>query len=258
MRHDPSMGLRRLLLPVSYWRQVEFAYVWKQLRDCTGARVLDVGSPKELAFCLARRMNMDVSAIDILDSEISRAARYRPVRRGGTFTKGDVSLSVQDARQLEFDDNSFDALFSVSVVEHIPGEGDSQAIDEFIRVVKPGGLIVITTPFASEARDTFVHEDVYERARRGSEPVFYERHYDQETLRTRLTSRAGATLSDVELWGEGFVRGEHLLRRMGGLRTALSPLEPALAAVCLRRLPSTAARNAMAVFLTLRVTKGAS
>src|ERR1700674_4328553 len=48
LRREPALGLRRLVLPVSYWRAAEFAFVWKYLTCPLGARVLDLGSPKDL------------------------------------------------------------------------------------------------------------------------------------------------------------------------------------------------------------------
>src|SRR3954469_2502181 len=43
---EPTLGLKRLALPVSYWRAAEFAYVWQHLTEPPGGRILDLGSPK--------------------------------------------------------------------------------------------------------------------------------------------------------------------------------------------------------------------
>lgn len=52
LRKEPVLGLKRPILPVSYWRAAEFAYVWRSLgRFSAGARVLDVGSPKVSRRC---------------------------------------------------------------------------------------------------------------------------------------------------------------------------------------------------------------
>src|SRR5207245_4325532 len=51
---EPVLGLKRIILPVSYWRSREYAYVWRQLSSPAGARILDLGSPKSLAHMLAR------------------------------------------------------------------------------------------------------------------------------------------------------------------------------------------------------------
>ena len=249
---DPRIGLARLILPVSYWRYAEFRYVIGALARASGARVLDVGSPKDLALFLARRQQYAVVATDIMPTTIARS--QRAARAAGVAGEGPgrVISEVQDARTLPYEDNSFDAAYSVSVLEHIPESGDTAAIREITRVVRPGGLIVVTTPYSTGYRETMVQHSVYERKGGApGDPVFYERHYDHASLTSRLIDPSGAQLVDLQLWGEGTLRIERALTRMGGLRTALSPLEPLLAAVCLRRTESNS-ENSMAVFFTLR------
>jgi ubiquinone/menaquinone biosynthesis C-methylase UbiE len=54
-----------------------------------------------------------------------------------------------DATHLEFEDNRFDAAYSLSSIEHFGGvEGAGGAIDEMARVVKPGGIIALATEHA--------------------------------------------------------------------------------------------------------------
>ena len=137
----------------------------------------------------------------------------------------------------------------MSVIEHIPGRGDTEAVCELLRVVKPGGKVVITTPYDTAYQETFVDSDVYERKAAG-DPVFWERHYDDVALRERILSPAGARHADLELWGEGWLRGERALSRLGPIRTALSPIEAGLAVVSLRRL-APGEGHPMAAFLTL-------
>ena len=40
LRREPSLGIKRLLLPVSYWRAAEFAFVFKALTGGAGTQVL--------------------------------------------------------------------------------------------------------------------------------------------------------------------------------------------------------------------------
>lgn len=74
---EPVLGVKRLVLPISYWRTAEFAYVWRRLsRFPAGARVLDLGSPKDLAAMLARHRGYEVVATDILPEAIGLSRRY--------------------------------------------------------------------------------------------------------------------------------------------------------------------------------------
>lgn len=76
----------------------------------------------------------------------------------GTFTVSDISeklarkvgerLNVswmqQDACALSIPDSSFDVVISSECIEHVPDP--EKALREMVRVLKPGGVIVVTTP----------------------------------------------------------------------------------------------------------------
>jgi SAM-dependent methyltransferase len=252
LRKEPVLGLKRLALPVSYWRSVEFAYVWRQLGQPAGARILDVGSPKDLAAMLARHRGYEVVATDILPEAVLSSRRYASAQRLEGQAPGRVHSEVQDGRSLTYADGSFDAAYSVSVLEHIPDCGDSAAIRELIRVVRPGGIVVVTVPYDRGYRETFVKDCVYERKPTGSEAIFYERHYDRNTLAKRLLDSETTEVVDLSLWGEGVVRMESLLDRLGPLRLPLSPFEALLSTVTLRRVDADGWGHPMAAFFTLR------
>jgi SAM-dependent methyltransferase len=252
LRKAPLLGLKRLALLVSYWRTAEFTYVWKRLGYPPGARILDPGSPKDLAVLLARYRGYEVTATDILPEAVALSRRYATAQGLEGDGPGKVSCEVQDGRSLTYPDDSFDAAFSVSVLEHIPDHGDSEAMQELLRVVKPGSVVLVTTPYDTQYRETFVNRAVYEREQRDRQPVFYERHYDDAALQARLLSVPRAQLLDLEFWGEGAIRMETLMARLGPARLFLSPLEPFLSALCLRRIHRGDAGHPMAVFFTLQ------
>jgi SAM-dependent methyltransferase len=254
VRKEPLLGLKRLVLPVSYWRTAEFAYAWRQLRQAAGpkTRMLDLGSPKDLAVAFARDTGCEVVAVDILPEAVELSRRYAYAQGLDGSGPGKVRSEVQDGRRLPYGDASFDAAFSVSVLEHIPDRGDTAALRELVRVVKPGGLVVMTVPYDRQYRESFVQHDVYERKRTGADPVFFERHYDDAALVDRLVGAVDAALVSRELWGERSLRVEMLLDRLGRVRQVLHPVEPLLAIVFLDRVDGDGSGHAMAAFLTLR------
>lgn len=77
----------------------------------------------------------------------------------GQYTgEGDVGLQmgawdnskldiVSDISSIPVDNKSFDAIMCTEVFEHIPKPID--AIKEFSRILKPGGQLIITTPFCA-------------------------------------------------------------------------------------------------------------
>lgn len=248
---EPILGLKRLILPVSYWRTAEFSYALHRLALPKGARVLDLGSPKDLAVILARTRGLEMVATDILPEAVSLSERYAAAQGRAGTGPGKVHSERQDGRALSYPNDFFAAAFSISVLEHIPDGGDAAAIRELVRVVKPGGLVVVTTPYALHYRESFVEGSVYERAARPGERLFFERHYDAVTLEERLLRLEGARVVDLELWGEAGPPVEHLLNRLGKARDLLSPVEALLAGLFLRPIRANDRVRPLAAFFTL-------
>lgn len=66
---------------------------------------------------------------------------------------GHGPVEFQDITQLTFENESLDAILSFDVLEHVPDY--AKAIQEFARVLRPGGVLVATFPFTDQA-DTLV------------------------------------------------------------------------------------------------------
>jgi SAM-dependent methyltransferase len=104
---------------------------------------------------------------------------------------GNAEFVEAEAESLPFGDASFDHAYSISVLEHIAGDGDEQALRELARVVRPGGRVALTLPYAASYREDwrdspeFVdHGDVGGR-------FFFQRWYDDARL-DRLVAAAPA------------------------------------------------------------------
>ncbi len=54
---------------------------------------------------------------------------------------------VSDITAIPAPNGSFDAILCSEVLEHIPEP--THALDEFLRLLKPGGMLILTAPFAS-------------------------------------------------------------------------------------------------------------
>jgi ubiquinone/menaquinone biosynthesis C-methylase UbiE len=75
---------------------------------------------------------------ELLVLDISQVLASRTSKKLG------LSACVADAKQLPFVDNSWDLIVTSECVEHT---GDPlQAIREMLRILKPGGNLVLTTP----------------------------------------------------------------------------------------------------------------
>lgn len=78
--------------------------------------------------CRVMAVDMAVSMLDL--------ARYN-VEAAGHIDR--IQLDQVDAKSLPYEDDLFDAVISNSIVHHIPDP--KPAIEEALRVVKPGGLL---------------------------------------------------------------------------------------------------------------------
>jgi ubiquinone/menaquinone biosynthesis C-methylase UbiE len=106
-----------------------------------GMSVLDCGcGPGSITCDIAREITPGkVVGIDANASQIAQATAH--ARSLGTdnaeFRQGDVYA-------LPFADGEFDAVFSNALLEHL--SEPQRAVDEFFRVLKPGGVLGVSTP----------------------------------------------------------------------------------------------------------------
>jgi ubiquinone/menaquinone biosynthesis C-methylase UbiE len=105
------------------------------LFDKAGGTVLDVGCGPGVMVAELVERGCTFRGVDPSADMIS-IARER-------FPENDrVSFITGDAARLEFPDNSFDAVLCMGVMDFVPN--GQQAIGEMIRVLKPGGTLIIT------------------------------------------------------------------------------------------------------------------
>lgn len=103
------------------------------------ARVLEIGAGtgEHLPFV---RHQFDEYVLTDHDAEALQVAR-RKIKRG---EKGKIAFEVQSGGGLTYADQSFDRVLAVHVLEHI--NQPHLAIKEWLRVLKPGGVLSILIP----------------------------------------------------------------------------------------------------------------
>lgn len=164
---------------------MEAPYVIESLRLNKSDKVLDVASPKHVALFIRAFSSDNVTSLDISSDYMESYKKYEK----NLGLKG-ISWEVQDARGLKYKDASFDKVYSISVMEHIPADGDILAMREIGRVLKPGGICAITVPFSGTAKEIYKNTKVYEREYAGT-PVFFSRYYDMQSVSERLVIPSG-------------------------------------------------------------------
>ena len=76
--------------------------------------------------------------IDISEPTLTQA------RAAFTRDSGPLRAAAADVRALPFRDESFDAIYSMGTIEHF--DETEQAVEEMVRVLKPGGRAIIGVP----------------------------------------------------------------------------------------------------------------
>ena len=101
-------------------------------------KVLEVGCGRGFYVKTLKEVwpGLQVTGVDLNPKYLEQAKEF----------KGDlrVELRVADATDLPFADDTFDRIIASEVLEHIPN--DEKAISEIFRVLKPGGIVMITVP----------------------------------------------------------------------------------------------------------------
>jgi SAM-dependent methyltransferase len=215
-------GLKQLFAPIGYWRLWPNAVVLAAQRAQGARTVLDVSSPKALSLVLAR--DSEVRATDLDDPALM--TRWKPTAEA--LGLASYRVQFEDACALDFPDRSFDLVYSISVIEHIPKTGDTRALEEFARVVKPGGLVVVEVPFRRQYEEISLPYD--SKGAPLESPRFYERHYDLKALNERLIV-PGLSLKAQWILGEWLPIDPWIAtpRLPRPIRLAILPFEPLLA-----------------------------
>jgi len=113
------------------------------LNNLPPSSILENGVGTGIALPLYGRHHT-ITGIDLSPNMLARAQ----TRAADQRLENVAGLTVMDALDLKFGDATFDAAVAMFVMSVVPDV--DKALDEMIRVVKPGGRIVITNHFSAE------------------------------------------------------------------------------------------------------------
>ncbi|GMW00142.1 MAG: hypothetical protein AMXMBFR84_12800 [Candidatus Hydrogenedentota bacterium] len=147
---------------------------------------------------MAKRTGAHIHVSDIVPYLARECRMY-----GRSASPGTIQGALFDATKMPLPDAIYAFAYSVSVLEHIPNQGDTLAIKEISRVLRPGGRVVITVPCVPEYREIWSKKDPF-----GSQPkddagrYFFGRWYDWNTIEARIIVPSGLTLVESSLYQE--------------------------------------------------------
>lgn len=195
-----SLGLEYLLHPMESVRYLEFPFV----RACMPPRLsrcLDISSPRLFSLHLAIEMQVPVEMCnpDPADTEETQNI----ISTLGLPTISICRRGVEMLLEPEMQDR-FDAIWSISVVEHIEGVyDDSDAVRMMYQALRPGGRLILTVPVDREFRIESSDQQQY-----GTQPMqsdgkyFFQRYYDAEAIISRLSGPIGQEPTIIRWFGE--------------------------------------------------------
>jgi phosphatidylethanolamine/phosphatidyl-N-methylethanolamine N-methyltransferase len=115
-----------------------------QATNRLGGRVLEVGVGTGISLP-QYAPHLRIFGTDISEAML-RKAKDRVAEQRLSHVEG---LAVMDGEKLEFPDNSFDVVMAQYVVTAVPNP--EKALDEFARVLRPGGELIILTRVSADA-----------------------------------------------------------------------------------------------------------
>lgn len=134
-RDDPLRFYYVPILGKMYRRRVELC-----LGECTGGDdVLEVGFGSGLTFLNLARMYRRIHGLDLTSSVDEVGAL---IRRHGI----EADLVNGNVLEIPWDDESFDSVLLISILEHLRPEDLPRAFREIRRVLRPGGQVVYGVP----------------------------------------------------------------------------------------------------------------
>lgn len=201
----------RMLMSVGIWPHPHFTYSpfkileFRQLVESlvwTGnERVLDIGCGAGLQTFLIGRLAGHTTGLDINRDFIEQAEWYgRHVR-----CRGKVDFTSKHLHEMGWPDHTFDRIFSICVLEHIPEHVEILA--ECRRLLKPGGEIVFSV-------DTLAAIEDPELKRRHQAAHHVVQYYTPDGLRDLLQETGFADVRLTPLFRSDlarrlFTRGIH-------------------------------------------------
>jgi SAM-dependent methyltransferase len=115
--------------------------------------------------------------------------------------RGTASFGTLDVRRLALPDRSSDVVYALSVLEHVEGKGqDAAAAAEMARVLKPGGLLLLTVPFGPRYEEQWIQGIAHAgRRTRRSDLSFFQRIYDRPRFENLILGPLRIEAEDFEI-----------------------------------------------------------
>ena len=146
-----------------------------------GTKVIDVGCGAGRHSYEAYRRGADVIAFDQNAEELAEVDTMLQAMgaEGEAPESAKAQVVVGDALALPYPDGTFDVVIASEILEHVPD--DETAIAELVRVLRPGGSLVVTVPRWLPEKICWLLSDSYHANEGG-----HIRIYQADELRSKV------------------------------------------------------------------------
>ena len=198
LRARSRTGFSYLLTPVNITRYFEFPFAAsclpERFEDCA-----DVGSPRLFALYVARRYQP--KSILMLNPDSADLGVTATI--AGRLGVPGVRTVLAGVDVLEQRTSTYDCVWSLSVVEHIDGDYDDMAAVRYMyNALREGGRLILTIPVDREFRREYRDRRYYGSAGSTRGRFFFQRLYDESSIRERLVAPLGVEPTIVRWFGE--------------------------------------------------------
>lgn len=180
-------------------RYFEFDFFWKAITQTPLGRYLDLSSPRVLPLLLLARMPNAGAVLINPDGKDLDLTRKLIDSLGLIDNCQFIQVLIND---LDLPEASFNTISSISVIEHIPDNGDSLAVKKLWQLLKPDGRMFLSVPCAAEATEEFIDFNEYGLLKPNANNfVFGQRFYNEKLLQKNIFSIAGNPIRSA-VYGE--------------------------------------------------------
>lgn len=172
-----------------------------------------------------RQRGFQVIGLDYAVNALQKAREYEPT----------LPVQAGDVHALPYANNSLGAYLSFGVLEHFE-QGMQPALQEAARVLKPGGILVLTIPYPNVVWKLIQWRRKQQGTGSLTDEAFYESTYTQHDLVREATAAGFAivealpTSHDFTLWGLGgpfqgksYYETTRLARGLGRMLRVVAP-----------------------------------
>lgn len=156
-----------------------FDVQWREIRRSVkkGSVVLDAGCGMGQWVMFLRRQGMDAMGLDYSEAMVKLLALRFPKAK---WIEGSIQA-------IPLPDKSVDSIISWGVIEHDQA-GPGKALNEFYRILKPGGTIFVTVPYDTPAmrRAAVIHNTATENNSSSEGTKFYQYFMTENELESNL------------------------------------------------------------------------